>query len=338
VHAAASYPLEAPRPGYVEQDSDVVLEATLRVTAEAARAAQALGHGIAAIALSGAMHGLLALDAAGRPRTRLLTWADARAGEQAGQLRAGPRGLAIHRRTGTPVHPMSPLVKLRWFAEREPDLFAGTARWAGTKERVLEVLTGEWVVDHGIASATGLFNLGDEDWDEEALAWARVSADQLPRLVPTTTVLPLSAEGARRLGIPSGTPVVAGGSDGPLANLGLGAVAGGTVACSIGTSGALRVASDVPRVDDRGRVFCHVLAPGRWIIGGAINNGGSVLDWIGDALAPELAEAAGEQRIPELLAWPPRPRPEAADCSSSRTCSESARRAGPTGPGAPTSG
>jgi gluconokinase len=61
------------------------------------------------------------------------------------------------------------------------------------------------------------------------------------------------------------------------------------------------VASDVPGVDDRGRVFCYVLAPERWVIGGAINNGGSVLDWIGEALAPELADGAGDGRIPALL-------------------------------------
>ena len=299
--AAAAYPLLAPRPGYAEQDSDAVLEATLRVTADVAREVQAAGHLIAAISVSGAMHGLIALDAADRPATPLLTWADARAGEQARRLRAEPRGLAIHRRTGTPVHPMSPLVKLRWYSEREPDVFAGAQRWVGVKERVLHALTGEWVVDQGIASAMGLFNLGDEDWDAEALAWARITAGQLPALVPTTAVLHLSPEGARRLGVPPGTPLVAGGSDGPLANLGLGAVAGGTVACSIGTSGALRVAADAPRVDYRGRVFCYVLAPGRWIVGGAINNGGSVLDWVADALAPELAGAAVGNRIPALL-------------------------------------
>ena len=60
------------------------------------------------------------------------------------------------------------------------------------------------------------------------------------------------------------------------------------MACSIGTSGAVRISADHPRVDDRGRVFCYVLAPGRYVIGGAVNNGGIALDWIGDTVAPDL--------------------------------------------------
>jgi gluconokinase len=166
---------------------------------------------------------------------------------------------------------------------------------------VLRRLTGELVVDHGMASGTGLWNLAAGDWDEEALEYAGVTREQLPRPVPTTERLRLSAGGARELGVPADTPLVIGAGDGPLANLGLGAIRPGAVACSIGTSGALRVVADAPRIDERGSVFCYVLAPGRYVIGGAVNNGGVVLDWLGDAIAPDmepeaLLEAAG--RVP----------------------------------------
>jgi gluconokinase len=63
-------------------------------------------------------------------------------------------------------------------------------------------------------------------------------------------------------------------------------------ACSIGTSGALRLVVERPAVDPRGRVFCYALVPGRWVVGGAVNNGGSVLEWARAALAPELEAAA----------------------------------------------
>jgi gluconokinase len=81
---------------------------------------------------------------------------------------------------------------------------------------------------------------------------------------------------------------VAGAADGPLANHGVGAVRPGVAAISIGTSGAVRVMVEEPRTDPAGRVFCYALTPGRWAIGGAINNGGVVLDWAGEALAPDL--------------------------------------------------
>lgn len=289
----AGYELATSRPGYAEQDPDAVAAAAVTAVRDAVERTREAGHGVAGLAFSAAMHTLIGVDGNGAPLTPVLTWADSRAADQATRLRAGARGLALHRRTGTPVHPMSPLVKLRWFAEEEPEVSAGARQWVGVKEYVLRRLTGEFVVDHGIASATGLYNLGDEDWDEDALAYAGVTREQLPRLVPTTEVLRLDGEGARLTGLPAGTPVVAGAADGPLANLGLGAIRPGAVACSIGTSGAARVVADAPRLDDRGRVFCYVLAPGRYVIGGAVNNGGIVLDWLGDAIAPELATASG---------------------------------------------
>jgi gluconokinase len=281
--ADAGYELRSPQPGLAEQDPDLVVSAALQATAEAVSAAGRAGHRVVGMAFSAAMHSLIGLDPAGQPVTPLVTWADRRAVDQARRLRAGPRGLALHRRTGTPVHPMAPVVKLRWYAEEQPDVVARVRHWVGIKEYLLRRLTGELVVDHGIASATGMFNLLDRDWDAEALTYAGIRRELLPELVPGAAVLKLRPAG---LGLPAGTPLVLGGADGPLANLGVGAIRPGAVACSIGTSGALRVAADQPRVDSRGRVFCYVLAPDRWVVGGAVNNGGNVLEWLGDAIAP----------------------------------------------------
>jgi gluconokinase len=287
-----AYPLTSPAPGREEQDPRHVVDATLACIREAAAAARAAGDAVRGLAFSAALHALVALDARGEPLTPIVTWADSRAADAARELRESARGLALHRRTGTPVHPMSPLLKLRWFADHAPEIAERAACWVGVKELVLRELVGETVVDEGVASATGLFDLDERAWDAEALAYAGIGADRLPRLVPTTEVLALTAAGAALADLPAGTPVVIGAGDGPLANLGLGAITPGTVACSIGTSGALRVVADAPRVDDRGRVFCYVLAPGRWVVGGATNNGGIVLDWLRSAVAPDLDDPA----------------------------------------------
>jgi gluconokinase len=175
-----------------------------------------------------------------------------------------------------------------WFREREPELFARAERWVGIKAIVLARLTGSWVIDHSLASGTGLLDLERLDWDGEALDVAGIRADQLPPLVPTTERLALSEPAAARLGLDAGLPVVVGAGDGPLANLGVGAVRPGVAACSIGTSGALRLVVENPVVDPGRRLFCYALTPGRWVVGGAINNGGVVLQWAGEALAPDL--------------------------------------------------
>jgi gluconokinase len=150
-------------------------------------------------------------------------------------------------------------------------------------------MCGELVTDVSTASATGLLDLSAMEWDAQALALASVTADALPSLVATTAVLSgLSALAVDATGLPAHTPVVVGAGDGPLANLGLGAVRPGVAACSIGTSGALRVLVDRPAVDDQGGVFCYALTGDHWVVGGAISNGGIVLDWVTDSVAPDL--------------------------------------------------
>jgi len=139
------------------------------------------------------------------------------------------------------------------------------------------------------------------DWDPEALALAGIGAEQLSRIVPAKQTLPLAADG---LGVARSTPLVVGAGDGPLANLGVGAIAPGVAACSIGTSGALRLTVERPAIDPARRLFCYALTEGRWVIGGAINNGGSVLEWTGNTLAPDLG-AHAESQLLELAATVP---------------------------------
>ncbi|MGN9808182.1 gluconokinase [Micromonospora sp. BQ11] len=295
-HHSVGYPLNEPQPGYAEQDPyaiyAAVIESVRTVVAE-------VGRPVAGLSFSSAMHSLIGLDADGNPLTPSVTWADSRAARQAERLRAVPSGLALHRRTGTPVHPMAPLPKLLWYAEQEPTTFGRVAYWAGIKDWVLLRFCDALMTDHSIASATGLMDIHQLAWDEEALGIAGITEEQLPELVPTTRVVHgLTVEAAAATGLPRDTKVVVGAGDGPLANLGLGAVAPGVMACSIGTSGAMRVMVERPGVDPLGGVFCYALTEDRWVVGGAINNGGLVLGWAGRALAPEL----GEDAEAELLA------------------------------------
>jgi gluconokinase len=284
---SADYPLDEPHPGEATQDPDQIVQAVIGSVRATAAAVRRDGGRVRGLSFSSAMHSLIGLDGKGEPLTPSVTWADSRATEQAERLHASHDGLNLHRRTGTPLHPMSPLTKLIWFAERDPKVFDQVARWVGIKEYVLANLTGDCVVDHGIASATGLLNIATLEWDSAALAVAGVRPEQLPSLVPTTATLSLRDCAAADLGLDRSTPVIAGGADGPLANLGVGAVLPGVAACSIGTSGALRVTVEAPAVDPLGRVFCYVLTEGRWVVGGAINNGGAVLQWVGDTLMPD---------------------------------------------------
>ncbi|HYI37631.1 MAG TPA: FGGY family carbohydrate kinase, partial [Thermoleophilaceae bacterium] len=210
--AAVPYELSEPEPGYAVQDPAEVADGALRAAHEAIAAAQAGGARVAALSCSSAMHSLIGLDGQDRPLTPVITWADTRASGQAERLKAGHPDL--HGRTGTPLHPMAPLAKLVWLRENDPDTFAAARRWVGIKELVVHRLTGEWLLDHSCASGTGLFDIRERRYDPQALGLAGVDEDRLSELVPTTHVTETA----------DGTPLVVGAGDGPLANLGVGAV------------------------------------------------------------------------------------------------------------------
>ncbi|MBA2729755.1 MAG: gluconokinase [Euzebyaceae bacterium] len=287
------YPLHTPRPGYAEQDPGTVCDAALDVVTKAVAQVRSAGGALSGVALSAAMHSLLALDENGAPLTPALTYADSRAAAEASRLRHDPAGIRLGQRTGTPLHPMSPLAKLLWFREHDRVTFDRATSWVSLKELLLRRLCGETVVDHSLASASGLFNLRERNWDADALRLTSVDAGQLSRPVPTTTVLTgLDPAEARRCDLPADLRVVVGAADGCLANLGVGATAEGIAACTIGTSGAVRVATTTPDTDPHGRLFTYALTDDRWIVGGPISNGGLVLRWLRDAVLTDLTDAA----------------------------------------------
>ena len=273
--AANAYAMHSDHPGWAEQDADEVTDAALRGLTDVLGAVRRAGATVAGVCLSAAMHSVLGVDAAFSPLTRVITYADSRALAEAASLRGSQRGAAMYRRTGVPNHPMAPVFKLAWMRDHMPDVTARVTRWISLKEYLLHRLGVEVVVDHSIASGTGLFDLQRTEWDSDALEFAGVDAATLSPLVPAVTQV-----AARDLDV----PLVVGGGDGALSNLGAGALAEGIAALSIGTSAAIRVTRPSPRTDGKGRLFCAAVDGQRWVVGGAISNGGLVLRWLRDRL------------------------------------------------------
>jgi gluconokinase len=270
--------------------------AVTRVLRSVASAAPVAPQGIS---LSGAMHSLFPVaDDAGTPIANAMTWADARAAVVHGRLVAGRDTHAIYRRTGCPVHSTYHLQRLRWWHEYAPEQARAAHLWVGLKDWILHELARVWATDLSLASTTGLLSLRDLAWDAEALELAGVGADRLPALVsPSAVVGKLTEEAAAAAGLPAGLPVVAGGSDGAMANLGTGTAAPGGTVITVGTSGAVRRMVGAPWFDPGERTWCYLLDEGLYFVGGAINNGGLALEWVRDRLYPDLAGPAGFEQL-----------------------------------------
>jgi gluconokinase len=221
------------------------------------------------------MHSLIAVDAQGKLLTKAMTWADSRSRVYSDRLKASEAGRRIYKQTGTPIHAMSPLCKLLWMREKEPDIFRRAARWISIKEYVWWKLFGKYQVDHSLASATGLFDIYHFSWYKESLELAGIREEQLSEPVECTH----KETGHRLDGLPWGLPFVIGGSDGCLANLGSNALRPGETALTIGTSGAIRMTTQGPAYDAQERIFRYILTKELFVCGGATNNGGGAVQW-----------------------------------------------------------
>lgn len=285
--SSREYPLLNPQPGWHVQDPDAIARGVLEAIAEGV--SQVDASRVVGISISTAMHGLIGLNEQLRPVTELLTWADSRARVQADELNEHSTGPRLHHASGTPTHPMSPLVKLRWFAETQPEFVRSTAHWVSLKDWILVTLTGQLFTELSSASSSGMLEMETREWNPEAFELTGLRPDQLPQILDTTDQLKLSAAAGAEIGLPAGLPVVVGAGDGPLGNLGTGAMEPGKAGLSIGTSGALRMVIRNPAVVSG--LFCYALTSDIWVAGGAVSNGGLVQRWLTENYAPGCTDA-----------------------------------------------
>lgn len=283
----SSYPTFHPVPFASEQDPEQIWEAfvqCVRATVEK------LGGPPEAIGLSTAMHSVIAIDKNGRPLRHMLTWGDSRSASIARTVRASADARELYETTGTPIHAMSPLVKLLWLREHEPETYRNAARFISIKEFIWHRLFGEYEMDHSAASGTGLMDILNHRWNPKSLKLAGINEHQLSALVPTRHRRKDLPEKLQEiLGLTLSPWFVIGGGDGCLANLGSNAISQGVGCLTIGTSGAVRVASPTPRHDFSSMTFNYILDEDTFICGGPINNGGVILQWyLRDLLGQEL--------------------------------------------------
>ncbi len=289
--------------GQTEQAIEPVWEAFCQTISEAVKA---FHQPPMAVSLSSAMHSVMAVDQSGWPLTAAILWSDTRSTSIARGLRQSALGRQIYLATGTPVHAMSPLCKIRWWKENDPALFTAAAKFISIKEAIWHRLFNEYVVDYSLASATGLFNTAQKQWDEAALSFAGIGPEKLSAPVPPAHAgKNLSNDVASLLGLPAGTTFFIGGSDGCLANLGSLCLTPEVAAITIGTSAAVRITTASPVQDAERMIFNYLLDEYSFVCGGAINNGGNVFQWLLNSLFSQHQQINSYDALFEAIAAVP---------------------------------
>lgn len=213
-----------PQQGWAEQDAIEIERSAVRAIREAVRKAKIGKNELITIGFSAAMHSLVLIDAAGIPLSPALIWADGRGSDQVHQLSESMKQ-QIYAQTGTPVHPMTPLIKLLWMKENGYEPYLKATYFMSIKEYLIYSWFGERMIDYSMASATGLFNPATHTWVQDLLTLVGISDKQLSKIVPPTFQFnKINPEIAEQMGIQAELPFMIGAADGQLANLGIGAL------------------------------------------------------------------------------------------------------------------
>lgn len=230
---------------------------------------------VQAVAVDGTSGTVVLTDRHGRPVTPGIMYDDTRAAEDTAAVNDAGAELWAELGYGR-MQPAWALPKLRWLL-----------RHAGATDRVrlahqADFVTGRLAGHHVAADTSNALKTGCDlravRWPIAVLDRLEVPADALPELVlPGTAVGAVCRAAAEATGLPEGTLLVAGMTDGCAAQLGSGALDVGSWNAVLGTTLVLKGVTAEPFHDPLGAVYSHRAPGGGWLPGGASSTGAGAL-------------------------------------------------------------
>jgi xylulokinase len=279
--------LSTPHPLWSEQDPREWWAATANSIKQALATANASGEDVAAIGLTGQMHGLVLLDANREVLRPAILWNDQRCGAECDEIRARISRAELVQITGNDALTGFTAPKILWVETHEPEIYRRAHHVLLPKDYIRYKLTGTLAMDKADGSGTMLFDLRKRTWSSQILDTLNISPDWLPQTFEGhETTGEVTCDAAASTGLRAGTPVVAGGGDQSAQAIGAGVVRPGTIAVTLGTSGVVFAATESPLLEPEGRLhaFCHAVA-GRWHLMGVMLSAAGSLQWYRDKLA-----------------------------------------------------
>jgi xylulokinase len=288
-HCTISYPAHFASGGVAEQNPMDWWNAVGGASKKLLQMANVSADQITGIGISGQMMGAIFLDENFNPTRDAIIWADFRAQKQSDLLIEKIGLEKAYKKLGHRLNPTYSISKVMWVRDNQPDIWAKTKHICIAKDFVNQKLTGRFVTEPSDASSTNCFDQIKLNWDTEILSAANIPISYFPEIVSSTTVIGgLTKDAADHVGLNAGTPVVAGGGDGPMAALGAGIIepSDGAYVC-MGSSSWVAVSTDKPLHDSKMRsmTWNHIV-PNKFSPTATMQAGGASLQWMVEDLLP----------------------------------------------------
>lgn len=230
-------------------------------------------------------HSFLGVDAHADPSTPILHLLDTRSQPAAERLKRERDEVASHARVGVVFHPSYWPAKLLWIRDTRPEWFAASQAWMSFGEFLFLKFFGRAHASTSMLSATGLWNSNAQQYDADLVGYLGLRTEQLAsRDVLDQPAQGLLPEFAARWPLFASIPWFPAIGDGAANNIGCGCSRPQEFALMVGTTGAMRAVFEQPNVAVPPGLWCYRLDPGRFVLGGALSNGGKVFEWVTERL------------------------------------------------------
>ena len=289
--ASSLHTLQTPKPLWSEQDPREWRDAVSASIRSVLEKAGIGGERVAAIGLTGQMHGLVLLDGDGNVLRPAILWNDQRTQSQCDEIHQIIGKEKFIQITGNVALTGFTAPKILWVKENEPEIFSRAKHVLLPKDYIRYKLTNKYAMDKADGAGTVLFDLKIRDWSDEVLAALKIPRAWMPNTFEGTEITGyITEEAASLTGLKAGTPVVAGGGDQAAGAVGMGVVEPGIVGLTVGTSGVVFATTPSALIEPEGRLhaFCHAV-PDKWHFMGVMLSAAGSLQWYRDMLAPNVS-------------------------------------------------
>ncbi len=272
--------VDRPAQGLVEMDAAVWWDEFTTLTHELL--ALVPDADVQAVGVSGIGPCVLLTDDVGDPlRPAVLYGIDTRTADLLDEVTAELGGEdAIRARCGSALSTQAAGAKLAWVARHEPDVWERAVRFTMPASRVVELLTGEYVLDHHSASqTTPLYDVHENTWITE---WCEQLAPglPLPRLLWSGDQAGVvTREAAAATGLPVGIPVTAGTIDAWAEGVSVGESVPGRMFLQYGTT-MFMIAPTAEPTPVPGMWTTVGTHPGQPSVSGGMATSGAITDWL----------------------------------------------------------
>lgn len=289
--AQKKYNVLQPHEGYSEQNIDELWEAACWTLQELSRRYPLEVAQVRGIGYSGQMHGLVMLDKALKPIRNCIIWNDQRSVQEIEKIHAIIAPEEFNRVTLNQLSTGYLVSSLYWVKEHEPENFERMHVLMLPKDYIRLRMTGEVGTEMTDASSAVIFDTAKREWAWDFIDRLGFPREAFPACHEAYEVAgQLTQEAAALTGLPAGIPVVYGGGDTLMHEVGCGMISEDRPwVANIGTSCQVTCAMQSPGFDRQYRTntFCQVKED-LWMLMSCNLCGGAAMKWLSQNVYPGM--------------------------------------------------